>query len=247
VSVEATGGRITYPSNGTDVVAYLSQPKTEGQFPGLLVIQSRHGLIPWLEQACDRFASEGFVAIAPALYTRTGRLTEDPENRDAQKSQTGDQQVIGDLKAAMDYLSSLPEVGNRPVGAVGYCAGGRWIFFLSAAEPRLAAAVPYFATINDSKDDALRPVQVWDVVKDVQCPLDIYFGDQDHLSTEPRRERLRSLLDQHGKEYRWHLFPGAGHGYLFHPEHEGDEAAAEATWPLSIEFLKQRLGAVAAV
>ena len=60
------GERIHFKANGQNTPAYLARPKAPG--PGVVVIQEWWGLVPHIEQIADRFAAEGFVALAPDLY-----------------------------------------------------------------------------------------------------------------------------------------------------------------------------------
>ena len=94
-------------------------------------------LVDRMEVFTDQLAARGYVTLAPALYSRTGTLTTDasgapsPEARDLQ-NRTSDGQVAADLSAAITYLRGLDSVGDTKIGAVGFCAGGRWGLFFAA-------------------------------------------------------------------------------------------------------------------
>ena len=70
------GETVEFPSNGHTCAGYLATPPS-GRGPGVVVIQEYWGLVPHIRDLCDRFAAEGFVALAPDLYH--GEQTTEPD------------------------------------------------------------------------------------------------------------------------------------------------------------------------
>src|SRR3954468_8444394 len=92
---------ITFPSNGHEAHGYLAVPES-GSGPGLIVIQEWWGLDDHIADVTDRFAREGFVALAPDLYG--GNLADD-ENEAMQALTSLDVQgAARDLSGAVDFL-----------------------------------------------------------------------------------------------------------------------------------------------
>src|SRR5271166_1856957 len=58
-------------ADGTRMAAYVARPERGGPHPGLLVFQEAFGVNRHIRNVCDRFAEEGYVAIAPELFHRT--------------------------------------------------------------------------------------------------------------------------------------------------------------------------------
>ena len=239
------GQHVTYRSGDAEITAYLSEPRTPGTHPGMIVVQPVHGLTPHTEIVADRLADLGYVVIAPALYSRTGTLVTDwsshptPAARELSR-QTPDSQVVADLRAALAYLQRLPSVGtDTKVGGVGFCAGGRYGLFFAAAEPQLVA---FYPTVTDeAPPPAHRPTLVWDVIKDVHGSICVLIGDQDTPTVEKYRDRLRNLLAEHGKDYEFHLYSGAGHGYANEGSTSYQDEPTQASWPVAYDFLKRKL------
>src|ERR1035438_2600707 len=75
-SLNPMGEMIEFPSNGSTGEGYLATPAS-GSGPGVVVIQEWWGLVPHIKDLCDRFAAEGFVALAPDLYH--GKETKEPD------------------------------------------------------------------------------------------------------------------------------------------------------------------------
>ena len=244
---DARGGQlVTYPSGGADVTACLSQPTTPGPHPGVLLIQPVHGLIPFLQTLADRLAAAGYVALAPALYSRLGTITTDPSGPPTEAAwelarQTPDPQVALDLQNALSYLARLPSVGDCKLGAIGFCAGGRYGLFLAAADPRLAALVAFHPTVTDEAPLPGRPTLVWDVIAEIRCPVHVAIGDQDTPTVEKYRDRLRDTLAAHGKPYEFHLYAGGRHGFAHEGSTSHQPAVAAAAWPPALDFVRRHL------
>jgi carboxymethylenebutenolidase len=240
------GRRVSYPSDGAEIAAYRSEPPTPGAHPAVLLIHPVHGLIPFMEVLADRLAAQGYLALAPALYSRLGTITTDPSGGPTEAAwdlarQMPDQQVVADLRHALDYLAGLPTVGGGRVGAIGFCAGARYGLFLAAADPRLAALVAMHPTLTDEPPTLLRPTPVWDVIAGVHCPVHVAIGDRDQPTVEEYRDRLRHLLAVHGKEYEFHLYAGGRHGFAHEGSTSHQPAVAAAAWPPALDFLRHCL------
>jgi carboxymethylenebutenolidase len=240
------GQYVKYRSGEAEITAYFSEPRTPGPHPAMIVMQPVHGLIPLMEIVADRLAERGYVALAPALYSRLGTITTDasssptPEARALQR-QTTDTQVVADLRAALTYLKGLSSVGDRKIGAVGFCAGGRWGLFFAAEEPRLDALVAFYPTVIDEEIQPHWPVLVWDVIARIHSPVCVLFGDQDHPTVEKYRDRLRNLLAENGEEYEFHLYSGAGHGFVHEDSPSYRDGPARAAWAVAHDFLERQL------
>src|SRR5688572_24160150 len=104
--------------NGKDTSGYLALPPSN-QGPGIVVIQEWWGLVPHIKEVCDRFAANGFLALAPDLYH--GKST--VEEAEAQHLMQGLDwaRAIAEITAA---VKSLRERGCAKVGVVGFCMGG---------------------------------------------------------------------------------------------------------------------------
>src|SRR3954464_5590406 len=111
---------VTFPSNGNEAHGYLATPPS-GSGPGLGVIQEWWGLDDHMADIVDRFAAEGFVALAPDLFGGTIPHDSDGAGRLLQELPVG--RAARDLAGAVYYLLGLESVTSSTVGTVGYCMG----------------------------------------------------------------------------------------------------------------------------
>src|SRR5579885_1428461 len=123
------GERVSFKSNGRTTDGYLARP-VSGSGPGVIVIQEYWGLVPQIERTADRFASEGFFALAPDLYH--GRTTRSPDEAGKMMMAMRIDEAERDLAGAIDYLAALPGVAPRRVGTVGFCMGGALSLFAAS-------------------------------------------------------------------------------------------------------------------
>jgi carboxymethylenebutenolidase len=125
---------VTFPSNGGEAHGYLALPPG-GTGPGLIVIQEWWGLTTHMADMTNRFATAGFVALAPDLYG--GKTTHDAEEASGLMQALPADRAARDLGGAVDFLLGHEAVTGDKVGAVGFCMGGG--FVLPSDSPDLGA------------------------------------------------------------------------------------------------------------
>ena len=137
------GEMIEFPSNGSEGQGYLAVPAS-GTGPGVIVIQEWWGLVPHIKDVCDRFAADGFVALAPDLYR--GKTVTEPD-------EAGKEMMALQLdRAGRDMSGAVDEVKRRSsgdkVGVVGFCMGGGLALVLATQRPdAVDACVAFYGLI----------------------------------------------------------------------------------------------------
>ncbi len=213
-------------ADGHTLGAYRADP-AEPARGGVVVLQEIFGVNGHIRDVCDRFAREGYAAIAPALYDRSSL-------EDAELDYTGDDVARGrelreefswddtmkDVDAAADVLKG----GGLKVGTVGYCWGGT-MAYLSAARLDIAAAVVYYGgQIMPYIDEKER------------CPLLMHFGETDH--SIPLSD-VEAIQKAHADAVV-HVYP-AGHGFNCDRRGSYDEAASKLAYERTLSFLQNAL------
>ena len=111
-------GMIQYTSrDGTQIDALYSRPAGEGSYPAVIVTMEGMGLMDHHKDIAVRFAGQGYLAIAPDLYTREG--TPEPENVMATLLGSPDSRAMDDLEGAALFLKSQAH-SNGKVGIIGF-------------------------------------------------------------------------------------------------------------------------------
>ncbi len=125
---------------------HLAKPASGGPYPAVLVIMEAFGLNDNIRKITDRFAGEGFVALAPNIYFRQPNnvvgYTDMPNAMRLMQS-VKDDEVTGDIQAAVNYLKALKEVKPK-FGITGYCMGGKISFLTACRVPDIGATAPFY-------------------------------------------------------------------------------------------------------
>jgi len=222
---------ITYPSpNGHgEVRGYLVKPAAlEGTAPAVVVIHENRGLNPYIEDVARRVAKAGFIALAPdGLSSVGGYPGNDAEGRELQQTVDGEK-LMNDFFAAYEFMADHSDTTGN-VGCVGFCYGGGVCNAMAVAYPELGASVPFYGRQASAED-----------VPKIQAPLLLHYAELDERINEgwPAYE---AALQEHGKTYTAHIYPGVNHGFHNDSTPRYDEAAADLAWDRTIAFFNEHL------
>jgi len=227
------GEMIEFPSNGSTGGGYLATPAS-GSGPGVVVIQEWWGLVPHIESVAERFAAEGFVALAPDLYH--GKKVPNSEPDEAGKAMMAMQidQAGKDMSGAVDEL--LRRASGDKVGVVGFCMGGGLALVLAAQRPdAVAACVPFYGLVP-------WPGAQPDLSK-IEAALLGHYAERDDFFGPDAARALEQELRGLGKDVEFHVYEGAQHAFFndTRPEVHDPEASATA-FRRTIDFLRATLG-----
>ncbi|WP_167648847.1 YghX family hydrolase [Mameliella alba] len=222
---------IEYPSpNGHGSVrGYLVKPaEATGPLPAVVVVHENRGLNPYIEDVARRVAKAGFIALAPdGLSSVGGYPGNDADGRELQRT-VDREKLMNDFFAAYEFMAGHDDTTGK-VGCVGFCYGGGVCNALAVAYPELGASVPFYG----------RQAAVEDVPR-IQAPLLLHYAELDERINEgwPAYE---AALQEHGKTYTAHIYPGVNHGFHNDSTPRYDEAAAELAWERTIAFFNAHL------
>ncbi|MBI5946999.1 MAG: dienelactone hydrolase family protein [Chloroflexi bacterium] len=236
-------------ADGDLIHAYFARPMGPGPFPGVVLVHHMPGWDEWYKEATRRFAHHGYAAICPDLYCREGHGA--PEDVMAKvRAQAGvpDDRVVADLAGCVEYLRALP-ILNGKVGVMGTCSGGRHTYLAACRAPGIDAAVDCWGggvVMGPGDLSPNRPVAPIDYTSDLSCPLLGIFGDDDRSPTAEQVNQHEEALKQHGKDYEFHRYPNAGHGFFYYdrPAAYRAEQAVDG-WANLWAFFEKHLGATA--
>jgi carboxymethylenebutenolidase len=213
-------------TDGTQIGAYQAKPGS-ATAAGLVVIQEIFGVNRHIRNVTDRFAADGYLALAPALFDRREKnvqlgYTQESiaQGRDIAMSLKPDE-ILADVRGA---IKALRQQGCRKVGIVGFCFGGT-VAWRAAAVADVDAAVGYYGGgVYAARE--LKP----------KVPTALHFGDRDaHIPLD----QVKAVADLH-PEVEVHVY-AADHG--FHCDERGsyDAAAAKQAYQRTLEFFKKHL------
>ena len=205
--------------NGEYISAYAARPTGPGPFPGVVLIHHLPGWDEWYREATRKFAHHGYAAISHNLYHRNGEgKAEDVAAKVRAEGGVPDAQVIGDTEGAVQWLKAQPYV-NGKVGVIGTCSGGRHTFLYACNTTSINAAAELWGgrvVMGKEELNAKTPVAPIDMTKNLSCPLLGLFGNDDKNPSPEQVNQHEAELKKHGKNYEFHRYDGAGHGFFYY-------------------------------
>jgi carboxymethylenebutenolidase len=223
------GRMIEFKSNGGTTSGYLSTPES-GEGPGVVVIQEWWGLVPHIKDVADRFASEGFVALAPDLYH--GDVARSPDEAGKMMMALNISQTEKDLRGAVQYrLDDEATTGDR-VGTIGFCMGGALSLYAASKNEQVGACVVFYGIHPKVEPD----------FDNLRAPVLGIFAEKDKSVTPDAVRALEETMREHGKQIETRIYPGTDHAFFNDTRPEVYDAAAAAdAWRRTIEFLRKHL------
>lgn len=221
------GQQITLTSaDGQQVSAYRADPAGTPR-GGLVLVQEIFGVNGHIRSVADKFAAEGYLVIAPALFDRIeaglqlGYTDADVKRGIELKSQTDTAAALRDISAARDVAAQAGKVG-----IVGYCYGGLLSWLTACRLDGFACAVPYYGGgIQNHLDEQPK------------IPVMMHFGDQDH--SIPMNDIDKIKASHPGVPV--HVYP-AGHGFNCSERGSYEQGAAQLALSRTLEFFQKHIG-----
>jgi len=208
--------------------AYRAEPAGAPK-GALVVIQEIFGVNHHIRNVCERYASEGYVAVAPSIFDRTERNFQSgysPEEVAAARRFVANPDWPAMLRDTQAAIDSVQDVG--PVGIVGFCLGGSIAYAAATKLNGLRAAVGYYGgAIVRSADE--RPT----------VPVLLHFGEKDSGIPLSDVDTIRAKRP----EVEIHVYPGAQHGFSCDERASYDKASADLAGQRTLAFFAKHLTA----
>jgi carboxymethylenebutenolidase len=227
----ATGTMVPIESGSETAQAYLALPAGGAKgAPGIVVVQEWYGLTDWVKGVADRFAAQGYVAIAPDLYR--GRVATSPELAHELMRGLPDARAKKDIRAAATYLDRRKDLDPRRTGVIGFCMGGRLAQLAALDKGPFDAAVMCYGS---PETNGAR-------IKTLKGPLLGIFGGDDQGIGADQTGPLQVALKKWGKPgSAVHVYPGVGHAFLRDAKSPAGEEQAKLAWREIDDFLARHL------
>jgi carboxymethylenebutenolidase len=221
------GKMVQFPSNGGSTSVFLATPSS-GKGPGVLVIQEWWGLVDHIKRVCDRFAAEGFSALAPDMYH--GKTASEPDDAGKLFMALNIAQAEKDLRGAAKLLaehSSTPKIG-----VVGFCMGGQLALVAAPLNATVGACVDFYGVHPNVKPDYSK----------LSGPVLGLFAEKDGFVTPQVAKDTDAAIKKAGKQSEINIYPNVDHGF-FNDERPDvyNKAAADDAWRRTLAHFRQNL------
>lgn len=196
---------------------------------GVVVIHEFWGVNGQIKKMADKFAAEGYAAVAVDLYE--GQLTDDAETAKKMKESVIEERALTRIREAMTTLneSGIPD---EKIAVAGFCFGGSYAFKSAVADLGANAYVIYYGSMITDDNETL---------KKINRPVLGIFGGTDKGIPEDKVMAMKKNLDNSGKTNEIYVYHDAGHAFANDERPSYNKAAAEDAWKKTMEFLQKYL------
>ena len=188
---------------------YLARPAGSGRWPAVVQLHERYGVVKHTTDIAERLAENGYVALAPDMFSR---FTGDREAVALGDVGVGirDDEALVDLDECMSCLRGLDYVDGDRIAVMGVCQTGRQPLLAAAHRDDIRCAVVFYGGIyqRDWQPDDERPTPVGEFIKQLSCPVLGAFGDSDHIISVDDVLRFRRALEDSLEELLHPYLPG---------------------------------------
>ena len=230
---ELTTGIVSYAGlQGEELMGYIAYQANEGARPAIIVLQEWWGLNDHIKEVAQRFAREGFVALAPDLYH--GVVTTEPDEARKLAMELGMGDAVGEIQQAIAYLKTQDFVG-QDVGIVGFCMGGGLVLQtaandkVSSSDEAVGAGVVFYG----------RPLSEADAEK-VTAPILTFLGTEDRIPVSDV-EAMHAVFENSGLENSYQIYEGAEHAFFNDTRTSYNEEAAADAWAQTLAWFRKHL------
>lgn len=218
--------------------AVLLTPDRPDRKAAILLLMEAFGVTSHIRDVAARIANEGYLVLVPDLYYR-----ELPHNKIGYAEVDRAMAMMwrldfgkpmeNDIRAALTYIKSHPEVNPDRIGVTGFCLGGGLSFFTAVKlSNEIAAAASFYGMVADEWIDA---------VPDITVPVYLFFGGRDPFIGSNRIQQIEARFQELDKDYSLKVYPEAGHGFFCQERSDYNRVAAEDAWRELTRFFQQHL------
>ena len=222
--------------DGTDLRTWVEYPDGDMPAPVVIVLQYEGGLDDWVRGIADQLASEGFIGVAPDLFSGFGPnaggtdsfRTQDEAMRVGRDALTPDE-AIRRAVAAAAYAAVFPRA-NGKIAAMGFGSGGTHSFRFAADAPTVDAAVVFYGSAPDEA-----------VMSRIKAPVIGLYGADDPRVSSAAVSRTAAAMGALGKRFEHHTYKGATRDFAMIQIEGLNTPAIEDAWMRAVAFLRGHL------
>jgi carboxymethylenebutenolidase len=219
---------VSYGSDGS-LSGYMARPDSAEPLPAVVVIQEWWGLNEHIRDVARRFATQGFVALAPDLYD--GVSTTEPDEAQKLAMDLDRVAAVQEIDQAASFLQAQTYVAGEQVGVVGFCMGGGLALEAGRVSETVGAVVAFYGR-------PLEPPQA----AEIQAPVLGLYGAEDGGIPVTDVEAMEAALNDAGIANELHIYDGAGHAFFNDTRESYRPEAAEDAWQRTLTWFNEHLG-----
>lgn len=230
---ENSTGYLVYPTSASYIATENNNTSSNNKFPAIVMIHEWWGLNDNIKNMANLLAKEGYVVLAVDLFNEVAANPEQASEL-TQAIRDNPTTAIANLKSAVQYLKSLPNVNPDKIASLGWCFGGQQSLqlALNSEEHPLSATIIYYGRLATDPE----------ILSEIKWPVLGIFGDQDKSISVDSVKQFEDALNKNVIPNEIYIYEGVGHAFA---NPSGDNYAPQETqdaWEKTISFLKKYLG-----
>jgi carboxymethylenebutenolidase len=232
-NLQVSTQQVSIHSGTEPISAYLATPIASGRFPGIIVIQEVFGVNAYIRAVTERIASMGYVAIAPAIFDRqvpgfeVGYSAAELELGRSYAGQTQATELLADVRGAIDYLQTLPQV-RANFGCIGFCFGGH-VAYLAATLPQIQVTASFYGSrIPTFAPGGGEPTL--SRTGAIAGTMYMFFGMDDVSIPPDQIAAIDTALTEHHIPHHIWQYPDARHGFACDMRDSYNPTATADAW-----------------
>lgn len=219
--------------------------------PGVLLFPDAGSVRPAMDAAARRLAALGYVVLLPHIFYRAGEYAPfdpmtvftDPAERERLMTLVRSLDLASAMRDAGHFIRALreqPGVAPGPLGAFGYCIGGRLTF---AAAGAYASEIGAAAIIHGGGLATDAPDSPHLAAAKITANLYLGIADEDSSCTPAQQGQLVTALAGAHVRFTVDHFKGRKHGFAVADFPVFDPAAHDVHWSRIVELFAASLRA----
>jgi carboxymethylenebutenolidase len=237
-------GEVKIPVADGQIPAYRAMPDKKGKYPVALVVHEIFGVHEWIQDVCRRFAKEGYMAVAPALYARQGDVKDLKDPREINRqvySKIPDTQSMSDLDSTVTWAEKNGG-DTKKLSITGFCWGGRIVWLYAAHNPNVDAGAAWYGRVvptPNSPVNEAQPKTPIDYAKDLKVPVLGLYGGLDKGIALDGVQRMQDELKKGKSGSEIIVYPNADHGFHADYRPSYNREASEDAWKRLLAWFKK--------
>ncbi len=234
--MDITTEKISIPvSGGNTMGGYLARPSAGGTYPAVIVYMEIFGVNAHIRDVTERVAREGYVALAPDYFHRTGPGVEYEYTEEGMGKgmtllgQLKADEMVDDAKATLQALRARGDVNGDKVGCIGFCIGGH-MTYLTACETDVSCAASFYGGGIAAPEGPGGAVSTIGRTAKIKGKILCLFGDKDAFIPSDQVESIQAALADGGVNHETVVYPGADHGFFCDVRDGFQQDAAADAW-----------------
>ena len=216
---------LSFDTANGETTAYVAMPDEKSE-KAVILIHEWWGLNDHIKDIANRYADEGFTAIAPDLYR--GKVAANSAEAGKMMHDLSIEDGLDTIKNSIESAREIYDLSH--FGITGFCMGGTFALRAACELEGISAAAPFYGDIPEE-----------DVLKNLKTPTVFISGTKDQWINTEKVAQLEDITERYELPVVSVKYE-ADHAFFNNTRPEVyDETAARDAWALVIGFFKDSL------